>query len=78
MLKWMVNVNLYDMKRFFLEGSWNEAEEIQTEGFMLPALSSIEKEGSITNSGRVASGATRPLSRSEIPCRWQIIKIYFM
>jgi formate dehydrogenase major subunit len=54
-LKWMVNVNLYDNETgSFWRGPGMNPKEIQTEVFMLPCASSIEKEGSISNSGRVA------------------------
>jgi formate dehydrogenase major subunit len=54
-LKWMVNVNLYDNETgSFWRGPGMNSKEIQTEVFMLPCASSIEKEGSISNSGRVA------------------------
>ena len=53
-LKWMVNVNLYDNETgSFWRGPGMDPKKIQTEVFMLPCASSIEKEGSITNSGRV-------------------------
>jgi formate dehydrogenase major subunit len=52
-LDWMVNVNLWDNET----GSfWREPgmkpEDIKTEVFFLPCAASVEKEGSITNSGR--------------------------
>jgi len=54
-LKWMVNVNLFDNETgSFWKGPGMNPEEIQTEVFQLPAASSVEKEGSITNSGRLA------------------------
>jgi formate dehydrogenase major subunit len=54
-LKWMVNVNLYDNETgSFWRGPGMKPKEIQTEVFMLPCASSIEKEGSISNSGRLA------------------------
>lgn len=54
-LEWMVNVNLFDNETgSFWRGPGAKAEEIKTEVFMLPVASSIEKEGSITNSGRWA------------------------
>lgn len=54
-LKWMVNVNLYDNETgSFWRGPGMNPKEIQTEVFMLPCASSIEKEGSISNSGRLA------------------------
>ncbi len=54
-LKWMVNVNLFDNETgSFWRGPGMKPEDIQTEVFMLPCCSSVEKEGSITNSGRWA------------------------
>lgn len=52
-LDWMVNVNIFDNET----GSfWREPgldpSKIKTEVFMLPCSASIEKEGSISNSGR--------------------------
>lgn len=54
-LKWMVNVNLYDNETgSFWRGPGMNPKDIQTEVFLLPCASSIEKEGSISNSGRLA------------------------
>lgn len=54
-LKWLVNVNLYDNETAsFWKGPGMNPEEIDTEVFLLPCCSSIEKEGSISNSGRLA------------------------
>jgi formate dehydrogenase major subunit len=52
-LKWMVNVNLFDNETgSFWRGPGMNPKDVQTEVFMLPCCSSVEKEGSITNSGR--------------------------
>jgi len=52
-LKWMVNVNLFDNETgSFWRGPDVNPKDIQTEVFLLPCCSSVEKEGSITNSGR--------------------------
>jgi formate dehydrogenase major subunit len=52
-LKWLVNVNLFDNETAsFWRGPGMKPTDIQTEVFMLPCCSSMEKEGSITNSGR--------------------------
>jgi formate dehydrogenase major subunit len=54
-LDWMVNVNIFPSETGWF---WQDVAlgvppaEIQTEVFVLPAAASIEKEGSITNSGR--------------------------
>ena len=52
-LDWMVNVNLFDNETgSFWKGPDMNPEKIKTEVFMLPCAASMEKEGSITNSGR--------------------------
>jgi len=52
-LDWMVNVNLFDNETgSFWRGPSMDPANIKTEVFMLPACVSVEKEGSITNSGR--------------------------
>ncbi len=52
-LKWLVNVNIFDNETgSFWKGPGMKPEEIGTEVFMLPCCVSVEKEGSITNSGR--------------------------
>ena len=52
-LDWMVNVNLFDNETAsFWEGPGMDPAKIKTEVFFLPAAASVEKEGSVTNSGR--------------------------
>ncbi len=52
-LDWMVNVNLFANETgSFWKGPGVDPAEIKTEVFFLPAAVSVEKEGSITNSGR--------------------------
>jgi formate dehydrogenase major subunit len=52
-LDWMVNVNLFDNETgSFWRGPGMNPSGIKTEVFFLPAAVSVEKEGSITNSGR--------------------------
>jgi formate dehydrogenase major subunit len=52
-LDWMVNVNLFDNETgSFWKGPGMDPKSIKTEVFMLPCAASVEKEGSITNSGR--------------------------
>ncbi len=52
-LDWMVNVNIFDNETgSFWKGPGQKPSDIKTEVFMLPAAVSVEKEGSITNSGR--------------------------
>jgi formate dehydrogenase major subunit len=68
-LKWMVNVNLYDNETgSFWRGPGMNPKDIQTEVFMLPCASSVEKEGSISNSGRLAQWrykAVEPVGQSK-------------
>jgi formate dehydrogenase major subunit len=68
-LKWMVNVNLYDNETAsFWKGPDMNPSDIQTEVFLLPASSSVEKEGSISNSGRWAQWrykAVAPIGQSK-------------
>jgi formate dehydrogenase major subunit len=53
-LDWMVNVNLFENET---GNFWREPgvdpKKIKTEVFMLPCAASFEKEGSVTNSGRL-------------------------
>jgi len=52
-LDWMVNVNLFDNETgSFWRGPGADPSKIKTEVFLLPCAASMEKEGSITNSGR--------------------------
>jgi formate dehydrogenase major subunit len=52
-LDWMVNVNLFDNETAsFWKGPGMDPKNIKTEVFFLPCAASMEKEGSITNSGR--------------------------
>jgi formate dehydrogenase major subunit len=52
-LDWMVNVNIFDNETgCFWRGPGMNPASIKTEVFFLPAAVSVEKEGSITNSGR--------------------------
>lgn len=54
-LDWLVNVNLFPSETgWFFEdpGLGRKPSEIPTEVFVLPAAASVEKEGSLTNSGR--------------------------
>jgi formate dehydrogenase major subunit len=54
-LDWMVNVNIFpnETGEFFKDkGLGIDPKDIQTEVFVLPAVASVEKEGSVTNSGR--------------------------
>src|SRR5208283_4402362 len=49
------NVNIFDNETgSFWKGPGMDPKSIKTEVFMLPAAASVEKEGSITNSGRWA------------------------
>ena len=52
-LDWLVNVNIFDNETgSFWRGPGMDPKRIKTEVFMLPCAVSVEKEGSITNSGR--------------------------
>jgi len=52
-LDWMVNVNLFDNETgSFWRGPGVDPSKVKTEVFLLPCAASMEKEGSITNSGR--------------------------
>ncbi len=52
-LDWMVNVNLFENETgSFWKGPGMDPASIKTEVFFLPCCTSIEKEGSVTNSGR--------------------------
>ena len=52
-LDWLVNVNIFDNETCsFWKGPGMDPKKIKTEVFMLPCAVSVEKEGSITNSGR--------------------------
>ena len=54
-LDWMVNVNLFDNETgSFWRGPEVNPADVKTEVFLLPCCASMEKEGSITNSGRWA------------------------
>jgi formate dehydrogenase major subunit len=54
-LDWLVAVNLFDNETAsFWQSPGFDSKSIQTEVFFLPCCSFIEKEGSITNSGRWA------------------------
>jgi len=52
-LDWLVNVNLFHNETAsFWKGPGIDPKKIKTEVFFLPCAASVEKEGSITNSGR--------------------------
>jgi len=52
-LDWLVNVNLFDNETgSFWRGPGMKPETVKTEVFMLPAAAFVEKEGSVSNSGR--------------------------
>jgi len=52
-LDWLVNVNIFDNETgSFWKGPGMNPKKVKTEVFMLPCAVSVEKEGSITNSGR--------------------------
>lgn len=52
-LDWLVNVNLFENETSsFWKGPGQDPSKIKTEVFLLPCAVSIEKEGSVVNSGR--------------------------
>ena len=52
-LDWLVNVNVFDSETgSFWKGPGMDPKKIKTEVFQLPCAASMEKEGSISNSGR--------------------------
>jgi formate dehydrogenase major subunit len=52
-LDWLVNVNIFPNETgWFWEGPGMDPAKVKTEVFFLPCVVSIEKEGSVTNSGR--------------------------
>lgn len=52
-LDWMVVANIFDNESAsFWHGPGMDPKKIKTEVFLLPAACSVEKEGSLTNSGR--------------------------
>jgi formate dehydrogenase major subunit len=58
----MVNVNLFDNETgSFWKEPGVDPKDVQTEVFLLPCASSVEKEGSITNSGRWAQWRTKAI-----------------
>jgi formate dehydrogenase major subunit len=79
-LKWLVNVNLFDNETgSFWRGPGMNPKDIDTEVFMLPCCSSMEKEGSISNSGRLAQWrykAVEPVGES-MPDAEIINDLYF-
>ena len=79
-LKWMVNVNLYDNETAsFWRGPGMKPEQIKTEVFLLPCCSSIEKEGSISNSSRLVQWrykAIEPVGQS-MPDAEILNELYF-
>jgi len=53
-LDWLINVNLFENETGdFWRGPGMDSKKIKTEVFMLPCAVSFEKEGSVTNSGRL-------------------------
>ncbi len=63
-LKWMVSIDLFETETssFWKKEAGSDPASVQTEVIFLPACSSYEKEGSVTNSGRW------------MQYRWQAIK----
>jgi formate dehydrogenase major subunit len=67
-LDWMVAVDLWETETAgFWKRPGTNPSDIKTEVFLLPACSSVEKEGSVTNSGRWAQWryqAVKPVGES--------------
>lgn len=79
-LDWMVNVNLFDNETgSFWRGPGMDPRDVKTEVFFLPCSSSVEKEGSITNSGRWAQWRYRavPPVGESMPDSEIINELYF-
>jgi formate dehydrogenase major subunit len=68
-LDWMVTVNIFDTETgSFWRGPGMDPKKIKTEVFFLPCCVSIEKEGSISNSGRWMQwryGGPKPLGETK-------------
>lgn len=85
-LEWLVCVNLWDNETAsFWRGPGIDPKKIKTEVFMLPCASSVEKEGSVTNSGRIAQwrykavepyGKTMPDAEIMNELYWRVKKLY--
>lgn len=79
-LKWMVNVNIFDNETgSFWRGPDMNPAEVKTEVFQLPACPAVEKEGSITNSSRLAQWrykAVEPMGESRSDS-WLMNELHF-
>lgn len=65
-LDWLVNVNIFENETgSFWKGPGMNPKDIKTEVFFLPCAVSAEKEGSVTNSGRLMQWRYRAV---EPPC----------
>jgi len=68
-LDWMVVVNIFDNETAsFWKGPGMDPKKIKTEVFFLPCAVSVEKEGSVTNSGRWMQwryAAAKPMTDSK-------------
>ena len=54
-LDWLVHANIFNNETAsFWHGPGMDPKKIKTEVFLLPAACSVEQEGSLTNSGRLA------------------------
>lgn len=85
-LDWLVYVNLWDTETSsFWRGPGMDPKKIKTEVFLLPCASSVEKEGSVTNSGRWAQwrykavnppGKAMPDAEIVNELYWRVRKLY--
>ena len=85
-LEWMVAVNIFDNETAsFWKGPGMDPSRVRTEVFLLPAALFAEKQGSITNSGRVAQwkfkaaeppGESRPDADIINELHWRVAHLY--
>ena len=59
-LDWMVHMNIFDNETAsFWKGPGMDPKKIKTEVFLIPVAANMEKEGSMSNSGRMAAVEVR-------------------
>ena len=65
-LDWLVHANIFNNETAsFWHGPGLDPKKIKTEVFLLPAACSVEKEGSLSNSGRLAQWRYKALSHPD-------------
>lgn len=78
-LDWLVCVNLWDNETAsFWKGPGMDPKKIKTEVFFLPAASSVEKEGSITNSSRLLQWRYKAVNPPVNVCQMQRLSTNFI